>query len=216
MPADARPATEPRSAHDRCLASSTVKPPLNLSCSGRTAALCLLLFVLVAWVFLPSLCNDFVTYDDNMYVTENRAVQGGLTWANLTWAFQTTTAANWHPLTWVSHMADCQLYDLKPKGHHLTSLLLHAANVVLVFLLFHRMTGATWRSLVLAALFGLHPLRVESVTWVAERKDVLSLFFGLLALIFYADYALKAESRRQKAETSEPFMSLYPRSSDLR
>ena len=107
----------------------------------------------------------------------------------LKWAFLNPVAANWHPLTVLSHMLDCQLFGLKPWGHHLTNVLLHALNAALVFVLLRQMTGATWRSLLVAALFAVHPLRVESVAWVAERKDVLSGFFGLLSLIFYARYA---------------------------
>ena len=106
------------------------------------------------------------------------------------WAFLNPVAFNWHPLTVLSHMLDCQLFGLQPWGHHLTSMLLHAVNTALVFLLLHRLTRARWRSLLVAALFGLHPLHVESVAWVAERKDVLSACFGLLALVFYARYAL--------------------------
>ena len=110
-------------------------------------------------------------------------------------------AANWHPVTWLSHMLDCQLFGLKPWGHHLTSVLLHALNAVLVFALLRQMTGATWRSLLVAALFAVHPLRVESVAWVAERKDVLSGCFGLLALIFYARYARKRSEVRKSRES---------------
>ncbi len=136
-----------------------------------------------------------------IYVTANAHVRG-LTWESVKWAFRTGCAGNWHPVTWLSHMLDCQLFGLKPWGHHLTNVLLHALNAVLVFALLQQMTGATWRSLLVAALFALHPLRVESVAWVAERKDVLSAFFGLLALIAYARYAQrqKAEGRMQKAE----------------
>ena len=120
----------------------------------------------------------------------------------LRWAFRSDYAGNWHPVTWLSHMLDCQLFGLKPWGHHLTNVLLHALNAGLVFALLQLMTGATWRSLLVAALFALHPLRVESVAWVSERKDVLSGFFGLLALIAYARYAQgqKAECRKQNAD----------------
>ena len=138
--------------------------------------------------FLPAVDNHFVGYDDPLYVTANAAVQRGITWEGTLWAFSSTEAANWHPLTWLSHMLDCQLYGLNPAGHHLTNLLLHALNTVLAFVVLHRMTGATWRSFFVAALFGLHPLRVESVAWVAERKDVLSTTFWLLTLWAYARY----------------------------
>ena len=139
--------------------------------------------------------HDFVNYDDNLYVTENAHVQNGLTLESVKWAFSNPVAANWHPLTMLSHMLDCQLFGLKPWGHHLTSVLLHAVNTVLVFLLLRRLTGATVAELLVAALFGLHPLHVESVAWVAERKDVLSTFFGLLTLLFYARYARKGDGR---------------------
>src|SRR6059036_764593 len=140
-------------------------------------------------VFVPVLRHGFVNYDDPEYVTENVHVRAGLSWAGVPWAFTTNHAANWHPLTWLSHMLDAQLYGLEPAGHHLTSLLLHVANTLLLFFLLARMTKEVWRGAVVAALFALHPLHVESVAWVAERKDVLSAFFGLLTLWTYARYA---------------------------
>ena len=146
----------------------------------------LVLFVAVAGVFLPALGHGFITYDDPAYVTGNAHVTGGLTWDGLRWAFQTTAASNWHPLTWISHMADCEVFGLRPWGHHLTSVLLHALNALLLFAVLRRMTGALWRSLFVAALFGLHPLHVESVAWIAERKDVLSTAFWMLTLWAYA------------------------------
>lgn len=148
-------------------------------------------------LYWPATGHDFVNYDDPDYVTENPHVQGGLNWTGVKWAFSNPVCCNYHPVTVLSHMLDCQMFGLKPWGHHLTSVLLHALNAMLVFVLLQQMTGARWRSLTVAALFAVHPLRVESVAWVAERKDVLSAGFGLLALIFYARYA---ESRRQKAE----------------
>lgn len=160
----------------------------SVSSRRKTFLICLLLFGLTFLVFLPATQNAFLNYDDNVYVTENPHVQSGPTWANLKWAFTTGHAANWHPLTWLSHMADCWFYGPKPAGHHLTSVLLHALNTMLLFLVLQRMTDATWRSLVVALLFGLHPLRVESVAWVAERKDVLSGFFFMLTLLAYAQY----------------------------
>jgi len=155
---------------------------------GMVALISVLLFLAVLGVFLPALHNGFVDYDDNVYVTKNAEVQQGLTWHNVGWAFHSMTAANWHPLTWLSHMLDCQIYGPKPWGHHLTSILLHSVNAVLVFWVLVQMTGAVWRSLFVAALFGLHPLHVESVAWVAERKDVLSAFFWLLTMITYVAY----------------------------
>ncbi len=145
-----------------------------------------LLFALVAGVFMPAVTHDFITYDDPAYVTENPQVAAGLSWAGARWAFWSTGASNWHPLTWLSHMADCQLFGLHPWGHHLTNVLLHATNAVLLFLVLQTMTGASWRSLFVAALFGIHPLHVESVAWISERKDVLSTAFMFLALWAYA------------------------------
>jgi hypothetical protein len=152
------------------------------------AALLALVTIAIYW---PVLRHDFVNHDDPLYVTDNPHVRGGLTWEGLVWAFGRVHGDRtyWHPLSWVSHMVDCQLYGLKPGGHHRTSMLLHAANAVLVFLVFRRMTGAFWRCVVLAALFALHPLQVDSVAWVAERKTLLSAFFWLLTLWAYARYA---------------------------
>jgi protein O-mannosyl-transferase len=148
-------------------------------------------------VYWPATSHDFVNYDDDLYVTDNTHVSSGLTWQNLQWAWSNPVAANWHPVTVLSHMLDCQAYGLRAAGHHSTNVLLHALNAALVFALLWQMTGARWSSLLVAALFAFHPLRVESVAWIAERKDVLSGCFGLLALIFYARYA---QGRRQNAE----------------
>jgi protein O-mannosyl-transferase len=114
-------------------------------------------------LYWPAVRCDFVTYDDFMYVIDNTRVTSGLTLGNALWAFQSGYAANWHPLTWLWHMLDCQLFGLKPWGHHLTNVLLHSLNTGLVFALLRQLTGATWRSLLMAALFAVHPLRVESV-----------------------------------------------------
>jgi Flp pilus assembly protein TadD len=157
--------------------------------SKKSGLLAIALMLAVLAAFSPILTNQFINFDDGVYVTSNTHVQNGLTLVNLGWAFTTTEASNWHPLTWVSHMIDCQLYGLRPWGHHLTSLLLHAANTLLLFFLLKQVTGADWRSFFVAALFGLHPLRVESVAWAAERKDVLSTFFFLLTLHAYWHYA---------------------------
>jgi hypothetical protein len=154
----------------------------------------LLALVTVA-LYWPATRHDFINYDDSLLVTANVHVQAGLSWENLKWALTTPVNVNWHPVTMLSHMLDCQMYGLNPCGHHLTSLLLHALNTVLVFLLFRRLTGEVWRSALVAALFGWHPLHVESVAWVAERKDVLSACFGLLSLVFYACYVQKSEAR---------------------
>lgn len=136
-------------------------------------------------VFSPALANDFVLVDDQLYVTSNPDVQAGLTARGFVRAWTAWRGSNYHPLTWLSHMADQQLWGDRPFGHHLTSVLLHAANVAILFLWLRRSTGQVWPSVAAALLFGLHPLRAESVAWVAERKDVLSMFFGLLSLWSY-------------------------------
>jgi tetratricopeptide (TPR) repeat protein len=161
---------------------------------------CVLLGLAVLAVFWPALRCGFVNYDDPGYVTENWHVLHGLNGPNIRWAFTAVAASNWHPLTWLSHMLDCQLYGLRPEGHHLTSLLLHAANSILLFLLLNRLTGALLRSAVVAAMFALHPLRVESVVWISERKDVLSSFFWMLAVWAYVRYAeeFKVQSSKFK------------------
>ena len=154
----------------------------------RSVAICGLLIVLTAAAFWPVLNNEFIHYDDPQYVTSNLHVSTGLTLENVGWAFSTGYASNWHPLTWISHMLDAQLFGLNPRGHHLTNLLLHTANVVLLFWVLMRMTGAQWRSALVAAFFAVHPLHVQSVAWIAERKDVLSTFFLLLTLWAYLRY----------------------------
>ena len=157
----------------------------------------ILLFAWVVRAFLPSLHNGFIDYDDALFVTANPQVQHGLALSSVGWAFCHPVAGNWHPLTTLSHMLDCQLYGLKPWGHHLTSLLLHATSTVLLFLAFRRMTGAVWRSAFLAALFALHPLRVESVAWISERKDVLSTLFFMLTLWAYGCYVERKSARSE-------------------
>jgi branched-subunit amino acid transport protein AzlD len=159
--------------------------------------------------FWPVRLNGFIEYDDQDYVTANAQVQRGLSWEGVAWAFQTGHAANWHPFTWLSHMFDVQLFGLNPAGHHLTSVLFHIANATLLFLLLRRTTGALWRSAFVAVLFAVHPLHVESVAWVAERKDVLSTFFGLLAIWAYASYAAKSnvQSLKSKVRTASEAQS---------
>jgi tetratricopeptide (TPR) repeat protein len=154
-----------------------------------TLPICLTLAAAVLAAFWPVMRCDFVEYDDPDYVTRNPQVQGGLTPTGVVWALRAMHAANWHPVTWLSHMLDVQVFGMRSGAHHLTSLMLHAANTVLLFLLLRSMTGALWRSAFAAALFGVHPLRVESVAWVAERKDVLSGLFFLLTLAAYVRYA---------------------------
>src|ERR1700742_3140800 len=152
-----------------------------------TAGLCLL--VLATYTRVVD-CG-FLTYDDDDYVTTNAHVQGGLNWHNLVWAFKATEASNWHPLTWISHIIYFQIYGMNATGHHITNLVSHIANVILLFWMLQYITGAVWRSAVVAALFAVHPLNVESVAWVAERKNVLSTLFWILTLWAYAWYALK-------------------------
>ena len=148
-----------------------------------------LLALLTLALYWPATRHEFVGYDDGLYVLENPHVTSGLTLDNVKWGLAHPEAGNWHPLTMLSHAADVQLFGVNPWGHHLSSVVLHALNTALVFLLLWSLTGAMWRSVLVAALFGWHPLHVESVAWVAERKDVLSGFFGLLALISYTRYA---------------------------
>ena len=139
---------------------------------------------------------DFVNFDDPDYVTENRHVQAGLTWDSILWAFTSFEKCNWHPLTWLSHMADCQFFGRNPAGHHVVNAILHALSTAVLFFVLLRMTGARWPSAFVAALFGLHPQHVESVAWVTERKDVLSTFLWMLTLWAYARYAERPDIRR--------------------
>jgi len=152
----------------------------------------LLLFAAVLASYSSIIHNQFLDYDDNEYITNNAHVKAGLTWANVQWAFSTSEEANWHPLTWLSHELDSELFGLNPVGHHVVNVLLHAVNAVLLFLLLQSATGFRWRSLMVAALFALHPINVESVAWAAERKNVLSMLFFLLALYAYGRYARRS------------------------
>ena len=150
--------------------------------------ICAALVVLAVLPYLQTLRYEFIRFDDGVYVAENPLVQQGLTWSNAAWAFTTMSAGNWHPLTWLSHMLDCQIFGLRPGWHHLVNALLHGANTALLFVVLRAMTGMAWRSALVVALFAVHPLHVESVVWIAERKDLLSTFFGLLAMWAYARY----------------------------
>jgi tetratricopeptide (TPR) repeat protein len=149
----------------------------------------LLLALVTLLVYLPVRQHGFVVYDDPEYLTDNHLVQAGLTWPGIRWAFTTWHVSNWHPLTWLSHMADCELFGLQAGAHHLVNVLLHAANTALLFVLLWRLTGGRWAAAMVAALFAWHPLRVESVAWISERKDVLSVCFALLTLLAYERYA---------------------------
>src|SRR6266852_617968 len=160
-------------------------------------AVCGILFLVVWIVFSQTLAHDFVNYDDKTYVYGNSLVIGGLTLHGVVRAFADTQTGNWHPLTLISHMLDCQFFGPKPGGHHFTNVILHTVAAVLLFLLLREMTdgpsrtGNFWRSAFVAAIFAIHPLRVESVAWIAERKDVLSAIFFMLTLAAYVRYARK-------------------------
>jgi tetratricopeptide (TPR) repeat protein len=157
--------------------------------------ICLLLFGLTVWAFAPVLKTGFQIFDDEAIFLKNANVNTGLSWQNLRLALFSTDYSYSYPLTRISHMLDFEMYGANPWGHHLTNVLIHAANGVLLFLVLKRITGALWRSLIVAALFALHPLRVESVAWISERKDVLSAFWGLLALWTYARYAEESKTQ---------------------
>jgi len=194
---------------------TTTKPRSETS-SWRRAGLCAALALATVAFFWPTLGNDFVQYDDQDYVTQNPHILRGLSWEGFRWAFGEAYAANWHPLTWISHALDVELFGLNATGHHLSSLLWHAANAVLLMMLLQSLTRQTGRSFMVAGLFALHPLRVESVAWVAERKDLLSGFFFLLALLAYSRFvslsrnATDAEGRFGKGEPASPRFSFRP------
>jgi hypothetical protein len=159
------------------------------------------LFVITLGVFAPALKAQFLNYDDPQYVTQLPEVREGLTWSNVCWAITATHAANWHPLTWWSLQLDASIHGLSPAGFHLMNVLLHAASVWLLYLFLESSTRAWWPSTLAAAIFGWHPLRAESVAWISERKDVLSMFLGLLALLAYAWYVHRREWQRYLAVT---------------
>lgn len=167
----------------------------------RNVILCLLLVAATLAVYNPVNRHPFVNYDDDRYVTENPHVREGLSWDTIAWALTAEEQGNWHPLTWLSHALDYQLFHQNPTGHHFTSLLIHAANAVLLFLLLTHASGRLGPSLFVAALFALHPINVESVAWVAERKNVLCTFFFFATLMAYCGYARKPDWRRYLAFT---------------
>src|SRR5271169_833810 len=170
------------------LESSSATTAMSASRETHIVTLCLLLVAATLAFYNPIIHNQFIDFDDSSYIVKNPQVQSGLTWDTVKWSFTTFRDGNWHPLTWLSHALDCQLFGLNPAGHHYTNLLLHAFNVVLLFLLLVRATGLRWASLFVAALFALHPVNVESVAWAAERKNLLSMLFLLLALHAYDRY----------------------------
>src|ERR1035438_4085254 len=162
----------------------------------QIAAVCALLALITVITFQGVRHNDFLTCDDGYYVLENQHVYLGVNAQSIAWAFTSFQQGNWHPLTWISHMVDWSFYGSNPSGHHLTCLYLHAANAVLLFLLLLFLTGYLGRSAVVAFLFALHPAHVETVAWVAERKDVLCAFFFLCTLLAYAWYVRKPSWKR--------------------
>lgn len=178
------------------------KPPQAAASSlwtGRTLAIAAGLAALAMVVYLGVGSHDYIGLDDPGYVRDNPHVLGGLTWAGLQWAFTTDLAANWHPITWLSHMLDITLFGAAPGPQHLMDVAWHAVDTALLFLLLRSTTGAIGRSAFVAALFAVHPAHVESVAWIAERKDVLSTFFWLLALLAYVSYARAPEGRGRAA-----------------
>ncbi len=165
--------------------------PTNLKILG-----CILLAGVTIGLYSPVLAHSFLVWDDHDYITANPHVHGGLAWNTVKWAFTSTEAANWHPLTWLSHALDYQLFGMNAAGHHFDSVLLHAVNVVLLFLVLGWITGRVGPSFMVAALFAVHPINVESVAWVAERKNVLSTLFFILAVAAYAWYSCRPDWRR--------------------
>jgi protein O-mannosyl-transferase len=167
----------------------------------RRLICCLLLALATIALYNPVTRAPFLNFDDVVYVTDNPQVRAGLTWNTVAWAFHTSEASNWHPITWLSHALDCQVFGLNPQGPHTVNVLLHAANAVLLFLILEIATSLAWRSLMVAALFALHPINVESVAWIAERKNVLSMLFFLLALAAYGWYSRRPGVGRYLAVT---------------
>ena len=161
-----------------------------------TFSICLILAVSTFAVYWQVHSYDFVSYDDKKYVTENPNVTEGLTREGFTWALTTGYFSYWHPLTWMSHMVDCELFGLNASGHHVINLLFHIANTLLLYIVLKQMTGGLWQSAFVAAAFALHPLHVESVAWVSERKDVLSCFFWLVTMGAYLRYTRRPGAGR--------------------
>ncbi len=179
-------------------------PPARLfiSAEKRSTVLCLLLVMLTLAFYNPIVHNGFTSFDDNLYITQNDHVRAGLTWSTVKWAFTSFAAANWHPVTWLSHALDYQIFKLNPAGHHYVNVLLHSANAILLFLLLESATELTWPSFIVAALFALHPVNVESVAWAAERKNVLSMLFFLLTLHAYGWYVRRESVSRYLVVTA--------------
>jgi tetratricopeptide (TPR) repeat protein len=179
------------------MATAMPSRPGGLNDRWMVPGICIFLVAIIWAVFGQTLRYGFVNFDDEKYVYENPEVTGGLSLKSIAWAFTHVHAANWHPLTWISHILDCQFYGLNPGGHHFTNILLHTTATLLLFLVLRRMTGALWRSAFVAAVFAIHPLHVESVAWVSERKDVLSGVFFMLTIGAYVRYADHPWSRNR-------------------
>jgi tetratricopeptide (TPR) repeat protein len=182
------------SENNRKTIDSKIKRGLRLD-----VAICAFLVVAILCVYGKIWTHEFIGYDDDKYVTQNRFVNQGLSKESILWAFRSTHASNWHPLTWLSHMLDVELSGLNPGAHHLTNLLFHILNSLLLFIVFRKMTAHVWQSGIVALLFALHPLHVESVAWVAERKDVLSAFFWLLTIWSYVRFTQRPGMARYLA-----------------
>jgi len=162
----------------------------------RSVFICVVLVLVCLFAYEQLRHNDFVNWDDNEYVTENHNVYTGLTLNNIVWAFGRNRVSYWHPLTWLSHMADCELFGLNAGQHHLTNLLFHIANTLLLFIVLKQMTNKIWQSALAAALFAVHPVNTDSVAWIAERKNVLSTLFWLLTILAYVYYCRRTKLRR--------------------
>jgi tetratricopeptide (TPR) repeat protein len=183
-------------ARHRARTTVAAARPRSVGFAAATAWAALALIVLNVVVYAPLAHFDFVKWDDPQYVTDNATVLGGLTWHGVAWAFTTTHGPYWHPLTWLSHMLAVELFGLDAGGHHIANIILHVATTLVLFALLRKATGALWRSAFVAALFAVHPLHVESVAWIAERKDVLSALFWMLTLGAYGWYAARPAAGR--------------------
>jgi Flp pilus assembly protein TadD len=198
---NSKSAAQPKLAKAPQAASLVKRSSLNhgilvLSQPKQNVLICILLTAATASIYFPVRHYPFINFDDNLYVTDNSHVNTGLNWKNVRWAFTAMTAGNWHPVTWLSHEVDCQIFGLYAGGHHVTNLMLHGLNALLLFLLLSEGSGFRWRSAMVAALFAVHPLNVESVAWVAERKNLLSTLFFLLALGAYGWYVRNPQIKR--------------------
>jgi Flp pilus assembly protein TadD len=199
---------KPMDSREQTTPPSTSPTGIFQEAHKRRFILCLLLVVATIALYSPVTRAPFLNYDDAIHVSDNAHVRAGLTWSTFVWAFTTSETTDWHPITWLSHALDSQIFGVSPEGPHTVNLLLHAGNVLLLFLILERATALVWRSLMVAALFALHPINVESVAWISERKDVLSMFFFLLALAAYGWYARKPGVGRYLAVTVAYALSL--------